>query len=150
MVSDTRFSRILVAIDGSDASMKAASAAIEIAKSNGAKLFAVTALNVPYGGLYMTEEGEYYKYVEKKAREDAEKWFEELRQRAKETAVDVHTEIVAPIPNVVGSIVTYADHNNIDLIIVGSTGKTGFKKVLLGSVASGIVTYSSCPVMVVK
>ncbi|MDE1829150.1 MAG: universal stress protein [Thaumarchaeota archaeon] len=147
---DTKFSKILVAIDGSDISMKAADVAVTAAKNHGAKLFVVTSLNVPYGGLYMTEEGEYYKYVEKKAREEAEKWFKELRQKAKENNIEIQTDIIAPNPNVVGSIVNYADHNKVDLVMVGSTGKTGFKRVLLGSVASGIVTYSTCPVMVIK
>jgi nucleotide-binding universal stress UspA family protein len=36
------------------------------------------------------------------------------------------------------------------LIVVGSRGMTGFKKLLLGSVANGVVTYSRCPVLVVK
>jgi nucleotide-binding universal stress UspA family protein len=36
------------------------------------------------------------------------------------------------------------------MIVIGSRGKTGFKKLLLGSVASGVVTYSHCPVLVVK
>ena len=36
------------------------------------------------------------------------------------------------------------------MIVVGTRGKSGFKKLLLGSVASGIVTYAHCPVLVVK
>lgn len=146
----TNFSVILVAIDGSDVSMRAADFAVSEAKRTGAKLYAVTSLDVPYGGLYMTEMGEYSKYVEKKAREDAEKWFGQVRQKAGEEKVAVQTEIVAPIPGVVGSIVNYADRIKADLLVVGSTGKTGFKRMLLGSVASGVVTYSPCPVMVVK
>jgi nucleotide-binding universal stress UspA family protein len=36
------------------------------------------------------------------------------------------------------------------LIAIGTRGRSGFKKLLLGSVASGVVTYAHCPVMVVK
>jgi nucleotide-binding universal stress UspA family protein len=36
------------------------------------------------------------------------------------------------------------------LIVIGSRGRTGFKKMLLGSTASGVVTYATCPVMIVK
>jgi nucleotide-binding universal stress UspA family protein len=48
------------------------------------------------------------------------------------------------------AIVDYAQANNIDLIVVGTRGRSGLKRVLLGSVASGVVTYSSRPVLVTK
>ena len=37
-----------------------------------------------------------------------------------------------------------------DLIVLGTRGRSGFKRILLGSVASGVITYAHCPVMVVK
>jgi nucleotide-binding universal stress UspA family protein len=46
--------------------------------------------------------------------------------------------------------VKYAEDKEIDLIVVGTRGRTGIKKILLGSVASGVVTYAHCPVIVVK
>lgn len=49
-----------------------------------------------------------------------------------------------------GTIIDYAENQNIDLIVVGSRGRSGFKKLLLGSVASMIVTYATCPVLVIK
>jgi nucleotide-binding universal stress UspA family protein len=52
--------------------------------------------------------------------------------------------------NLVGAIVEYAELENIDLLVIGSRGLTGFKKLLVGSVASGVVTYAHCPVLVVK
>jgi nucleotide-binding universal stress UspA family protein len=39
------------------------------------------------------------------------------------------------------------EKENIDLIIVGTRGRSGFKKLLLGSVASEVVKYAHCPVM---
>ncbi|MFY9964391.1 MAG: universal stress protein [Nitrososphaeraceae archaeon] len=49
------------------------------------------------------------------------------------------------------AIVDYVQANNIDLIVVGTRGgRSGLKRVLLGSVASGVVTYSSCPVLATK
>ena len=47
-------------------------------------------------------------------------------------------------------ILEYAEEKNIDLIVVGAKGRSGFKKSLLGSVASSVVTYAHCPVMVVR
>ena len=48
------------------------------------------------------------------------------------------------------AIVEYAESHGVDLIIIGTRGRSGLKKMLLGSVASGVVTYATCPVMVVK
>jgi nucleotide-binding universal stress UspA family protein len=52
--------------------------------------------------------------------------------------------------SVEGTIVEYAERQGVDLIVIGTTGRSGFKKLLLGSVASGVVNYATCPVMVVK
>jgi nucleotide-binding universal stress UspA family protein len=144
------FSRILVAIDGSDVSMKAADTAITLAKKNTAKLLVVSAIDPAFGGPYMTDLGDYSKYAKKRAKEEAEKWFEEIRQNGRENKVEVETEIIDPKPSIAGSIVNYADHKKIDLIVVGSTGRTGFKRLLLGSVARDVVTYATCPVLVIK
>jgi nucleotide-binding universal stress UspA family protein len=58
--------------------------------------------------------------------------------------------MVASPTSVVPAIVEYAEKNRVDLIVTGTKGRSGFTKLLLGSVASGVVTYASCPVMVVK
>jgi nucleotide-binding universal stress UspA family protein len=67
-----------------------------------------------------------------------------------ENKVNVKTEVLIKYTSVVKEIVEYAESNKIDLIVLGSRGMTGFKKLLLGSVANGVVTYSRCPVLVVK
>jgi nucleotide-binding universal stress UspA family protein len=65
--------------------------------------------------------------------------------------IQFKSEIIEdPISRVGATIVDYAECENIDLIIIGTRGRTGFKKMLLGSVASNVVTYAHCPVMVVK
>jgi nucleotide-binding universal stress UspA family protein len=65
--------------------------------------------------------------------------------------VKLKSEIIEdPISRVGSAIVDYAEGENVDLIIIGSRGRSGFKKMLLESVASDVVTYAYCPVMVVK
>jgi nucleotide-binding universal stress UspA family protein len=65
--------------------------------------------------------------------------------------VKLKSEIIEdPISRVGSAIVDYAERENVDLIVIGSRGRRGFKKMLLGSVASYVVTYAYCPVMVVK
>ena len=52
--------------------------------------------------------------------------------------------------SIVSEIIEYAERENIDLIIMGTRGRTGFKKLLLGSVASGVVNFAHCPVLVIR
>jgi nucleotide-binding universal stress UspA family protein len=57
--------------------------------------------------------------------------------------------IVSPI-SVTGNSVEYAERENIDLILIGTRGRSAFRRLLLGSTASGVVNHAHCPVMVVK
>ena len=76
-----------------------------------------------------------------------------LKEESIETTssvIQLKTQVVVSPISVTGSIVHYAERENIDLIIVGTRGRSGFKRLLLGSTASGIVTHAHCPVMVVR
>lgn len=57
--------------------------------------------------------------------------------------------IISPI-KASASIVNYADNEKANLIVIGTRGRSGLKKLMLGSVASDVVTYAHCPVLVVK
>ena len=154
----TRFSKILVAIDGSETSLKAADYAIEIAgENNDASLFAIHVLPSQvgyayssdiYGSATSTSISELLEDIKK----EAEKWFDKIKQKTydRNKKIQIKTEVVVTDRSVVGAIVEYAEHENIDLIVIGTRGRSGFKKMLLGSVASGVVTYAHCPVLVIK
>lgn len=58
--------------------------------------------------------------------------------------------LIVSVSSIVGEIVGFADKEKVDLIILGTRGRTGFQKLLLGSVAEGVVNHSSCPVMIVR
>ena len=62
----------------------------------------------------------------------------------------VKTDVIDSPLQVVAAIVNYSDHEKEDLIVIRTRGRSGISKMLLGSVASGVVTYASCPVVVVK
>jgi nucleotide-binding universal stress UspA family protein len=87
-----------------------------------------------------------------KSKQEARKWFDEIEKKTMAQEVNVKVEIVASPTAVVPAIVDYAKKNKVDLIITGTKGRrrSDLAKLLLGSVASGIVTYANCPVMVVK
>ena len=60
------------------------------------------------------------------------------------------TRVILTGVTVYGEILQYAEQNSFNLIVIGTKGKSGFKKLLLGSTASDIVTYSNCPSLVTK
>jgi nucleotide-binding universal stress UspA family protein len=150
-------SKILVAIDGSDKSTEASQYAILLAKKNRAKLLALNVINTqpwfysstPYG--WATPEK--MEDVHKRDKEEAQIWLDRIKEDTTNNDVEIHTKILL-VPttgsSTVNAIVSYAEENDVDPIVVGTRGRTGLRKMLLGSVASGIVTYSHCPVLVIK
>jgi nucleotide-binding universal stress UspA family protein len=144
-------------MDGSESSMRAADYAIEMAKKDESELISlyvvVSQLGYAYssGDLGLATPNAINELLEK-SKQEARKWFDEIEKKATARGVKVKTEMVASPTSIVPAIVDYAEKNKIDLIVTGTKGRrrSGFAKLLLGSVASGIVTYASCPVMVVK
>jgi len=144
-----------VCVDGSESSVKAADQAIEMAKKHDARLIAlnvvVSQLGYAYSsGAFGLVTPSTINDLLDKSKQEAKKWFDDIEKKADAQGVTFKTEMVASPTSVVPAIVDYADKNKVDLIVVGTKGRSGFTKLLLGSVASGVVTYASCPVMVVK
>lgn len=140
----------MVAIDGSEHSIKAAEYALNVAKTYGATLHAVTITYIPESYHVKQEEVLDQPRQISENMDDAKKWFERFNQNAKENNVQLRTELINSHRPVDYVLLEYAEKENIDLIVVGTRGRSGFKKLLLGSIASGVVTYAHCPVLVVK
>ena len=147
---EIKFSKILVAADGSEASNHAVDYGIEIARKYNSDL---TALHVIlsdvtlFGSVppaHMNEiKNETQKYLDK----IREKYYKSNDNNNKQ--IQLRTELITSA-SAVGGILGFAEKENIDLIVIGTRGRSGFKKLLLGSVASGVVTYAHCPVLVIK
>ena len=72
-----------------------------------------------------------------------------LENKAKDQNVDFLMKIVHN-PSTSDGIVNFADNNNVDLIVMGSHGRTGFRKIVLGSVANGVLARAKCSVLITK
>ena len=149
------FKKILICVDGSESSSKAADLAIEVAKNHGSELIAINVVVSQVGysyasGMFGLSTPSAINELLDKSRQEANKWFDQIKARASAKGVSLKTETIASPTSVVPAIVDYAEKNEIDLIVTGTKGRSGFTKLLLGSVASGVVTYSTCPVMVAK
>ena len=86
------------------------------------------------------------------AKKQARDWFDRIEDMIKEKNpnIKVSTKVILTGVAVYGEIMQYAGQENIDLIVIGTRGRLGVKKLLLGSTASGVVTYADCPVLVTK
>jgi nucleotide-binding universal stress UspA family protein len=147
-----RYSKILVGIDGSDDSMKAADRAMAIAKLHGSKLLTIYVIpsQMRLGGYSSSIATPTSQEYSKRVDEAADIWFERIKHNAAEAGVEVEKKVISSGYSVGQVIVDLAEKENVDLVVVGTRGMTGFKKMLLGSTALEVVTYSDCSVMVVK
>jgi nucleotide-binding universal stress UspA family protein len=148
--------KILVAVDGSSASMKALQYAAHLAEleANNAELILVhvvedvkqggaIGLQAKYGNVRLVEG------FKRARREAAFKWLRQIEEAARKKGIRIKSEVLDG-DSKAEVIIDYASENAIDLIVVGSRGLTGFKRLLLGSVANAIVGNAPCPVMVVR
>jgi nucleotide-binding universal stress UspA family protein len=144
--------RILVAVDGSNPSFNASNFAIDLAKRFDAQLVVLHVIDPKYRELEIaiSPRPGRFKEFEKKVLKDAEKIVDTVRQKAVKMNVNVKSDAIHGFTSIFKDVVDYAKVNGVDVIVIGSRGMTGFKKLLVGSVASGVVTYSHCSVIVVK
>lgn len=139
--------KILVPFDGSGFSEKAFDKGLEIAEKFKAEITVLTAIQSK-----QSESGiPLYRIEEIQEEEDnlATKMLKNLEERAKKKDVPFSIKIIRD-PSPSDGIVGFADNNDFDLIVIGSHGRTGFKKLVLGSVASGVSAKAKCPVLITK
>ncbi|MCS3901275.1 universal stress protein [Methanococcus voltae] len=141
-----QYKKILVPTDGSDVSLEAIEHAVSIAKTTGAEIFGVYVLDttpyteIPADGLWsnlkeiLEEEGDNALHLVAKA--------------ARKYDVAFKNQVLEGNPE--KEIVEFADKINADLIVMGTTGKTGFDRLLLGSVAERVLKHTKCPVLLVR
>lgn len=143
-----KFTKILVAVDGSEASMDAADYAIEIARKYDSELIALYVILSDIT-LFGPNLPPHIIEIRQQAQQHLDRIKQKLSDHAYDDKIHMGTEIISSTTTV-GGIVNFAERENVDLIVIGTKGRSGFKKLLLGSVASGVVTYAHCPVIVVK
>lgn len=133
---------IIVATDGSADSEKALAKAIELGKSHSGSVTGVTVVDM-HPEHYADAAG-----VVDKLDEKAKTVLEEAVVHASAAGVELHTQLLHGNP--AAEITGYARENNAGIILVGSRGLTGLKRIFLGSIAEKVIGLSPCAVFVTK
>ncbi|WP_310599752.1 universal stress protein [Desulfobulbus sp.] len=135
------FLRILVGIDGSSFSTEAGQRALGLALAFGGEIHALTVLDIP------VERGFLYGVLDE-ARQKSFPPLQTLAGQGQRLGVRVVTEIREGSPY--ATIVNYSLEKDIELIVLGSHGRTALADILMGSVVERVLSLSSRPTLVVK
>lgn len=138
------YKRILVPTDGSEFAKKAQLHALFLAKVSGAEIIALSVSeNLFVNGISITEEVEQLNQLLKDRCKEDLKEFEDINK----DGVKISSLIKEGSP--ANAILEVAIEEDIDLIVIGSSGKSGFDRFILGSVSDKVVNAAKCPVLVV-
>ncbi|BCT89793.1 MULTISPECIES: universal stress protein [Acinetobacter] len=143
------FEHILVPVDGSETSYAAVDKAVEIAKAFNSKVTVVQVLALdPYIAAEYITAAQTNDLVER-ARTAILKTLDEAKAKFAAAGIEAETQLLEG-QVIYSEIVKAAESLNTDLIVIGSHGRTGFKKLFLGSVAQSILGQANVPVMVIR
>jgi nucleotide-binding universal stress UspA family protein len=149
-MSNSIFKKIMIATDGSELVKKAVDTAIELAKLGQTKLYAVHV--IPLGDFYSSMppsiDAEWIKDMEEHLRIEGQEAIAYVEDAGRAANVEIEPVILEGNP--ANEIVDFAEKNDIELIVMGSHGKTGIQRFLIGSVAENVVRHSKKSVLVVK
>jgi nucleotide-binding universal stress UspA family protein len=142
----TSFAHVLCPIDFSDSSRHAVERAAQLAAPSGAGIMLLHAIELP-----VTYTGEpfgvdFLDGIERGAGRLLEDWASDLKSKV---AVPVATEIRIGPPGMQTLEILDRDPT-FDLVVIGSHGRTGLRRALLGSVAEQVVRHAACPVLVAR
>jgi nucleotide-binding universal stress UspA family protein len=143
------YTRILVAVDGSETSRRAFNAALDLAVSNGAVLEAFYAVeNTP---MYFEAPGYDPSILRSRLVEQGEELAAELTQAMREKGIqgDLVTGEASSLEDVSVLVLNAADAFKADLLVMGTHGRRGFQRLILGSVAERVVRQATLPVLLV-
>lgn len=140
------FTSILVPIDGSVASARALARGTALAEAFSAKLTIVyiVDLNAHMSAFEQVSGGGYI------PEEIKQKGYSVLNEAERSLPQGIKADLRLEIGNPARRILSIAENEHIDLIVMGSRGLSSAKQILLGSVSHNVLVRAACPVMIVR
>jgi nucleotide-binding universal stress UspA family protein len=143
------FNHILVALDGSECSHKALDIGVQLAKEQGARCTVCTVVDVVRVATSMTfATGDIVNEWIATLNKDARQIESEAIEKYRGSGVTIETIVLEGDPS--SALLDVAKNESADLIVMGSHGRTGLKKLWLGSVAESIVQEATIPILIVR
>lgn len=140
------YKKILIATDGSEYTKNAVDYGIDLAKNTGAKLHAVYVVDTAaFASIPMDAAWESMYGL---LRQEGDEAIKIVADKASAEGLEVERNTIEGHP--AEEIIKYAEKNSISLIVMGTLGKSGLDRFLLGSVAEKVVRNSKIPVLVVR
>jgi len=151
MTTEAGFGRIVVAFDGSNDAVKALGLACSLAAKFGSELTVVHIYSSPGVGFSAASGMPIpdYRSLEDAKRAASKEVLSKGLSLAAQTGTKAKGELIEA-PSVVEALVEFAADQKADLIVTGTRGMTGFRKLILGSVSSGLVNHAHCPVLIAR
>lgn len=140
------FQKIVVATDGSKYSQKAVYSGINLAKLSGAAVYALNVLDASSVISQNWTAGK--KSIYEVLKKEGQKATSKIKEYGEASGIEVKEILLEGNPG--EQIINFAENNDIDLIVMGTLGKTGLDRFLVGSVAEKVVRNSKVPVLVVR
>ena len=143
------FSKILHATDYSKASAPALDEAVALAKQNGAELLILHIIDPvpPYVAGEDIGGADLYMKLEESTKQEAEASMKKLMEKLRKLKVNAKSVLLRGTAH--EQIVRTAKNRRANLIVIGTHGRTGLSKLLMGSVANKVVSTAHCPVLTV-
>lgn len=143
------YQNILVPIDGSETSLTVVKHAVDLAKAFNSKITVVQVLTLdPYIAAEYLSNGQSNSLIER-SREFIQNNMQAAQQLFQAEGVAVETKLLEG-ENIARTISLAVNDLKIDLVVLSSHGRTGLKKLIMGSVAQSLLTELQIPVMVIK
>ncbi|ODR80511.1 universal stress protein UspA, partial [Haladaptatus sp. W1] len=139
------YDEILVPTDGSPEIEDAIAEALDLAAFTGGRIHAVSVVDTRE---YSTLSDAKWLTIERDRTERGESAIADVRKRADERDVPVETELLRGIPH--EEILDYADENDIEVVVMGTHGRSGVEHFLNGSVTEKVIRNSTLPILVVR
>lgn len=143
------YQHILVPVDGSDLSLSVIQHAVSLAQAFNSKITVTQVLTLdPYVASEYLSAGQTNDLIER-ARQFILQNLEKAKAQFQALGLEVETTLLEG-ENISRTLTKAVETLNVDLIVLSSHGRSGIKKLLMGSVAQNLITEASVPVFVVK